>query len=213
MNFWNEPIEERSYSLLLQLRRDYDFVLIGGWAIFLYTKMAKSKDIDILVGYDELSRMATRLPIKKNDRLKKYETTIRGVSVDIYLPHYSNLIIAPEEIMKKTRAIEGFKVPEPEVLLALKQQAETERKGSVKGLKDRIDILSMLLVCSLDMQKYAKFVGKSYLRMLKEIVLKAKDEFDYLEIRNLREVKKKRKKFWKRSTVLSRMSRKLSFKS
>jgi len=194
MNFWNEPIEERSYSLLLQLRRDYDFVLIGGWAIFLYTKMAKSKDIDILVGYDELSRMATRLPIKKNDRLKKYETTIRGVSVDIYLPHYSNLIIAPEEIMKKTRAIEGFKVPEPEVLLALKQQAETERKGSVKGLKDRIDILSMLLVCSLDMQKYAKFVGKSYLRMLKEIVLKAKDEFDYLEIRNLREVKKKRKK-------------------
>jgi len=32
--------------------------------------MAKSKDIDILVGCEELSRMATRLPVKKNERLK-----------------------------------------------------------------------------------------------------------------------------------------------
>jgi len=53
--------------------------------------------------------------------------------VDIHLPHYSDLIIAPEEIMKKTMVIESFRVPEPEVLLALKQQAEAERRRSVKG--------------------------------------------------------------------------------
>jgi hypothetical protein len=194
MSFWSEPIEERSYSLLLQLKKEYDFVLIGGWAVFFYTRMAKSKDVDIVVSYDEISKMAIQLPIKKNERLKKYEATVRGVSVDIYLPHYSILIVSPEEIMKKTRIAEGFKVPEPEILLALKQQAEMERKESVKGLKDRIDVLSMLLICPLDLEIYAKLVGDSYLRRLKEITLKAKDEFDYLGIKNLREIKKKREK-------------------
>jgi hypothetical protein len=194
MNFWSEPIEERSHSLLLQLKKEYDFILIGGWAVFLYTGMAKSKDIDIVVSYDEISKMAIQLPLKKNERLKKYEGKVGGVSVDIYLPHYSLLVVSPEEIMKKTRIVEGFKVPESEILLALKQQVEMERKESVKGLKDRIDILSMLLVCPLDLGVYAKLVGKNYLRRLKEVTLKAKDEFDYLGIKNLREIKKKREK-------------------
>jgi len=28
MSFWSEPAGERSYSLLLRLRKDYEFVLI-----------------------------------------------------------------------------------------------------------------------------------------------------------------------------------------
>ncbi|RLF34852.1 MAG: hypothetical protein DRN08_03980 [Thermoplasmata archaeon] len=40
---------------------------------------------------------------------------------------------------------EGFKVLKPEPLLILKQQAIQDRKNSIKGQKDRIDILSLLL--------------------------------------------------------------------
>jgi len=45
-------------------------------------------------------------------------------------------------------------------------------------------MLSILVMCSIDMEKYADLVGRGYLI-------------------ELREVKEKRKKFWKRSTALS----------
>ena len=199
MSFWNEPTEEKSYSLLLQLKRKWDFVLIGGWAVFLYTKASKSKDIDMVVGYDELSRMMVFLPIKKNDRLRKYEADIKGVSVDVYLSHYSNLIIPPEDLIKESRIIEGFRVPRLEMLLALKQQAEMERKGSIKGMKDRVDILSILLT-DLDMGEYVKLVEPGYLKRLREIVAQARDEFRYLGIMDLRDVRKKREKLLKKVT-------------
>jgi hypothetical protein len=185
--FWSDPIEEKSFSLLLQLNKNYEFVLIGGWAVFLYTKAIKSKDIDIVVDYDELSRMMGSLPIKKNARLRKYETTIRGISVDVYLPHYSNLIF--EDLMETV--IEGFRVPKLEILLALKQQAELERGASLKGVKDRVDILSILLT-DLDIGEYAKLVEPRYIERLREIVVEARDEFKYLGFKNLREIKKRR---------------------
>ncbi len=115
--------------------------------------------------------MMTSLPIEKNARLRRYETDIQGISVDIYLPHYSNLAIPPEELMKESRIIEGFRVPKPEILLALKQQAEIE---------------------------YAKRVDRTYLKRLREIVVQAKDEFKYLGFGDLREIGKKRKELLRR---------------
>ena len=49
MSFWNEPMEGKSFSVLLQLKKNYEFVLIGGWAVFLYTRAVESKDIDIVL--------------------------------------------------------------------------------------------------------------------------------------------------------------------
>ena len=40
--------------------------------------------------------------------------------------------------------IEGFKVAVPEVLLLLKAQAAKDRWHAEKGLKDRVDIISLL---------------------------------------------------------------------
>jgi hypothetical protein len=38
--------------------------------------------------------------------------------------------------------LEGFMVPKPEILPIPKQAAELDRAGTVKGFKDRLDILA-----------------------------------------------------------------------
>jgi hypothetical protein len=39
----------------------------------LHSKALKSKDIDIIVGYDELEKLKNDFSVFKNGRLKKYE--------------------------------------------------------------------------------------------------------------------------------------------
>ncbi len=196
MEFWNDVIVEKSYSLLVKLKRRYDFVLIGGWAVYLYTRSEKSKDIDIIVDYPELQRIAKEAAIKKNERLHKYEISIEGVSVDIYLPYYSRLALPVEKIMENVLVIEGFKVPRIEYLLALKQQAELERRASVKGMKDRIDILSLLLSGNVNLDAYAGILGehkKEILERLKAII-NGREEYRYLGIADPGKIKKIREK-------------------
>jgi hypothetical protein len=47
MGFWHSELVESSWSTLQQLKNRYEFILVGGWAVYLYTKALKSKDIDI----------------------------------------------------------------------------------------------------------------------------------------------------------------------
>ena len=51
MEFWNDPIIDKSHRLLMDMKKSFDFVLIGGWATYLYTGAIKSKDIDIIVDF------------------------------------------------------------------------------------------------------------------------------------------------------------------
>ena len=44
--FYQDLITQKSFEALQNLKREFDFILIGGWAVFLYTKDLKSKDID-----------------------------------------------------------------------------------------------------------------------------------------------------------------------
>jgi len=93
--------------------------------------------------------------LKKNERLKKYEIKFQEISVDIYLPYFSKIVIPPEDLMKTLAVIHGFKTPKIEELLILKQQAEIERKNSIKGLKDRVDIMCLLLSENIDFKRYS----------------------------------------------------------
>jgi len=72
MEFWNSQLTEKSWKILQDISQQYNFILIGGWAIYLWTKQQKSKDIDIIVGIDELQKLK-KANISKNDNLKKYE--------------------------------------------------------------------------------------------------------------------------------------------
>ncbi|MDI6916756.1 MAG: hypothetical protein QMC80_03065 [Thermoplasmatales archaeon] len=139
--------------------------------------------------------------LKKNERLKKYEIKFQEISVDIYLPYFSKIVIPPEELMKKTAVVQGFKTPAPEELLILKQQAETERKNSIKGMKDRVDIMCLLFSGNINFKRYNDLLEKhrltAFKNRLKEILASAKDEFYYLNIKNPREIKKLKEKYRK----------------
>lgn len=157
-----------------ELRRQYDFVLIGGWAVYLYAKGLKSRDIDFICGYEELEKLRRAYDMVKNDRLKKYEIHAGDFDIDIYVPFFSNLGLPVEDIEKMTEVREGFKVLNPEALLILKQRAYQDRAGSIKGEKDKYDIIALLP--HVDVGKYLKLLQKYHLaeyknslkRLLKE---------------------------------------------
>jgi DNA-binding transcriptional MerR regulator len=158
--FYHGLITEKSWKTLQKLRKEFSFILIGGWAVYLYTKVLKSKDVDIVIDYDQLERFKKEFSIFKNERLKKYEAKIEEIDIDIYLPFFSDLGFPIEEIKNYVRALEGFKVPVPEILLILKIKPYFERKGTTKGQKDLIDIFSLLKEEKIDWQKYRELVKK-----------------------------------------------------
>ena len=198
MEFWNKIAIDRSFEILQKLRMTIDFVLIGGWAVYFLTNAIKSKDIDIIVDFDNLSKLKLEMGIQKNDFLKRYEREIEGVLIDIYVPFYSKFAVPVEEVLQNTIRIENFKLPKPEILLILKQQAELQRKDSVKGQKDRVDIICLAKSGQIEWRYYKqlirKFALQEYKRRLETIVKSSRIEFEYLGITNYREVKKIRGK-------------------
>jgi len=74
-------------------KEKFRFIVIGGWAIYLWTGQHKSKDVDIIIpDFKELESLNKRYILKKNDRLKKYEIKIEEIDIDIYLPIIRNLL-------------------------------------------------------------------------------------------------------------------------
>lgn len=158
--FYHELVTKKSFEVLKHLKKRFNFILIGGWAVFLYTKALKSKDVDIVVDYDQLGKFKKEFDVFKNERLKKYEAKIKEVDVDIYLPFFSKLGFPVEEIKNYTQSREGFIVPIPEILLILKVSTFKERKETTKGTKDLIDIFSLISNNQVDWQKYRKIIKK-----------------------------------------------------
>ena len=127
--------------------------------MFLYAKKLKSKDIDIIVSYEELERLRAHHQLQKNDRLKKYEIHAEGIDIDIYVPFFSALGMPVEEVQQYTSTVEGFTIPFKEVLLMLKQKAWHDRGHSIKGEKDKIDIIA-LIQSGLDWSRYRALLNK-----------------------------------------------------
>jgi len=193
MEFWNDIVTEKSWNVLIKLKQEVDFILIGGWACYLLTKTLKSRDVDIIVDFENLEKIRAKHSIKKTHFLRKYETSIENISVDIYVPYYSRFPVPAEEIEKHTMSVEGFTIPVPEILLILKQHAELSRRDSVKGQKDRADILNLLINGDVKAETYLKFLEAynitEYRKRLVEIITSARKEFEYLGITDPRKIK------------------------
>lgn len=160
MNFYHNLIVKKSWELLKTLNRKYRFILIGGWAVYLYTKALKSKDIDLILSFSELEKLKEKFELFKNERLKKYEARVEEMEIDIYVPFYSNPGLPAEEIEKFTTNLEGFRVPQKETLAILKQKALLARKESVKGRKDLADLVSLFRLTDFDWKKYHQIIKK-----------------------------------------------------
>lgn len=180
MEYWNAIITEKSWNVLQKIRKEINFVLIGGWATYLWTKAHKSKDIDIVIDYKELDKLKSNYRLNKNDNLKKYEIKIEDIDVDIYLPFYSKLPLI-KSLEKYTAKVEGFKVVKPEALLVLKQAAEIARGNKEKGMKDRIDIMDLLVKCQMDFLEYKKNLEMEKLLKFKDRLIDIITKFDGLK--------------------------------
>ena len=166
--YWNESLTKASWESLQEFSKRYDFILIGGWAVYLWTKQHKSKDIDIVIDFDTLGQLKRDYDVTKNSRLKIYEIRKDRFDIDIYVKHYSEIGF-PLEQMEATR-VEGFTVPVPEDLLILKQNAEVDRRDSVKGKKDAIDILSILIYAGINHEKYLSKLKRYDLDFEEELI-------------------------------------------
>ncbi len=197
MEFWNSSLTEKSWTILQQVKKEgFRFIIIGGWAAYLWTKQHKSKDIDVIIpDYETLSFLKKKYVLNKNDNLKKYEVKFEEIDLDIYVPHYSTLALPVQDALKNTSFVEGFEVVNPEILLILKQGAELERKDSVKGQKDRIDILTLLLTAPVDKKEYSSILKhhhlEQYQQRLKTIIMTFK-EFNHVGLTDHSYAKKKK---------------------
>ena len=202
MEFWNNTLTEKSWKILLELKeKNFDFIVIGGWAAYLWTNLHKSKDIDIVIrDFKDLNFLKKNYELIKNDNLKKYEIKIEEIDIDIYAAFFSELTIPADEIKKYTSKIKNFEVVKPEALLILKQGAELDREKSVKGEKDRIDIMTLVLNADVNFKEYFNLLKKykieHFYKRLKKIILSFK-EIKYLNM-NPREFKLKKEKVMKR---------------
>jgi len=163
--YWDDLITKQSWLKLHQINKKYKFVLIGGWAVFAFTKALKSRDIDIIVDFNTLSQLQKDFHLNKNERLKKYEIKEMQFDIDIYVEHYSELGLPAEEITKQTIIKDGFCLPKIELLIILKQIVYALRKGSIKGEKDKIDLFSLLMQ-DISLNFYRKLLEKYNLKKL-----------------------------------------------
>jgi len=178
MEFWDNEVTSASWETLVQLNKSIRFILIGGWAVYLYTHLEKSKDIDIIVDYDALKTIEDTYSLHKNPKLSKYEVKMERFDIDIYVPYYSKLAVPPEDILRMMRSVEGFTLPTPEALLILKAGAFISRHDSIKGRKDAVDILGLLMYSGLDIPLLKDLCNKYSINkdVIKSIIQNADDE-------------------------------------
>jgi len=198
MEYWNDLVAEKSWQTLqnLALKR-LKYTVIGGWAAYLWTNQHKSKDVDIVLeSVAELDALKNEPNLSKNDSLRKYEIRYGEIDVDVYVPYYSRLPIPPQDIHRYSTMLKGFKTANPEPLTILKQGAEENRQNTVKGLKDRVDIMTLLTYTDFDYGCYMKLAKEyghpQYPKRLQEIVSTFTGH-QYLN-QNLQENKKNKKR-------------------
>jgi hypothetical protein len=173
MEFWNSEITNDSWNELLVLSRTYNFILIGGWAIYLYTKLQKSRDIDIVVDYDQFWILSKDFQLRKNPSLRKYEIKFQKFDIDVYTPFYSRLTVPVQDLINNFTIIENIKVPKIEELLILKLGAFDERVDSIKGQKDRLDIAGLVFYSSMDYARFTELLNKYEKRVYYKLLMNA----------------------------------------
>ena len=144
--------------------------------------------------FRDLSILKKDYDLITNNSLKKYEIKMGEIDIDIYAPFFSKLTIPVEDIKKYTTTIHNFEVINAEALLILKQGAEQDREKSVKGQKDRIDIMTLLFYSDINFKEYFKLLKRYNLNhlyeRLKRIISNFK-EINYLDL-NPRQFKLKK---------------------
>lgn len=202
---WDEDLMLKSFEFLKRLKvLDMDMVLIGGWAVYFLTQYHMSRDIDFILQDREFWKLRTYIlglgGREKASGLKKTGFSIEDVKLDVYCESKSALAIPIDEIYQKQLfvVIEGVKILKPEHLLILKLKAAEARGHSMKGLKDRCDILALCLKTDLDFSVFKAICQDHFMadmpQKLEELILSCQKEFNYVMQKEIIPSKLKRTK-------------------
>jgi len=138
---WRDEIVEQAWRVLEELKGLADFVLIGGWGVYLWTRKLRSRDIDIYIDQENFYKLQSELlqrnyALKRNVRSMNFEALIGDVEVDIHLSFLSNLAVPCLDVFNQRlySLIERFRAAIPKVLLLLKAQVAQQRWHAEKGV-------------------------------------------------------------------------------
>lgn len=129
-------------------------ILIGGWATFEIVGGEISKDIDLIIGSDEVrskvEQRVTDLSKSNHHQGRKWRGLVDGVHVDIYLPYESelgdNLRLKVEVLAEHAEPATsgGWQLLSIEAHTLTKMAALLDRPDSQKGAKDAGEVLNLL---------------------------------------------------------------------
>ncbi len=156
--FWSAERTNRSLEVLRALPEGLDFVLIGGWAVYLYVGNQKSEDVDIAINLDKLD-FFRKYGIEGYDGTTIKYSIINGTRVDLFISGYTDrdLPLPISKIMRDYVVIEGMKVVDRELLLLLKLWGYFGH-DEVKIRKDIIDVVSLVFYGSIGFEKFASYI-------------------------------------------------------
>lgn len=193
---WNEAIMLKGYEFIKKLiALDIEFVVMGGWAVYFLTEYHMSKDIDLMIRDREFWKLKNYIMglngREKTTNLPKTGFALDDVELDVYTESRSGLAIPVKDVFSKSYFlnIKGVNVLKPEVLLILKAAAEKERSETMKGFKDRCDMLAILMRSKLDSvllrhlsEKYGckDAIGKDVTEQIAKIIKNSQREFEYV---------------------------------
>ncbi|HLQ15864.1 MAG TPA: hypothetical protein VK256_08415 [Candidatus Eisenbacteria bacterium] len=145
------PDEDFVQAVMQRFVRDFpDVVLIGGWATYIRTRVAKSHDIDIIVDHQTLAKLEAKFQLSPSHHIsgRKFEIKVEGVGVDVYPVYQSKLgqrlQIPVEVLIKHTEKIDRTRVLTTEAQFVAKMAALLDRQDTLPGEKDRREIWELL---------------------------------------------------------------------
>ena len=155
--FWNSEATEDSFRQLGLLQKEVDFVLIGGWAVYLYVEAQKNQDIDIVIDTNQLNYFRKfGISDYENSRIKHSE--IGRTVVDLFIEEYmdKDMPFPTKVILNNYVRIGNIKVVEKNLLLLLKLWRYFSA-DEIKHRKDVVDVVSLLFYGGIDLKKVKKY--------------------------------------------------------
>ncbi len=138
-------------AVMQRLVRDFpDVVLIGGWATYIRTRVAKSHDIDIIVDHATLAKLRAKFQLSPSHHIsgRKFEIKVEGVGVDVYPVYQSKLgrrLQVPVEVLiNHAEKIDRTRVLSAEAQFVAKMAALLDRPDTLPGEKDRLEMWALI---------------------------------------------------------------------
>jgi predicted nucleotidyltransferase len=202
-------IYEKSFSVLkkitlAQKEHNFSFVLIGGWAVWVYSRYLKSKDIDIIIKPEDFFKLKNFFinlgfsetggkHLNKKGFVKLFEDD--KIEIDVYtekIAHTDVKQILKNSVKKKINGIE-INVASITDLFILKVIALLDRIGSAKGEKDISDLIALLEHYEkIDFNIVIADVGKDKLKYIFKVIFsnyKITKKFYNIELGKYKKIK------------------------